>query len=855
MKHLLYAPLRIGLFVVLALAITAQAGETAAPAGFQQPTPTPLPETTPTPGPPDVTPSGAELLQTGDLSIIQQSQGTARQVNVAFILDASGSMNAELPESNTPKLSVAKEILTALLAQLPSDVDASLWVYGHRYPQTSQEQSCQDIERLFPLGPIDLSTYPAIIDGIQAIGYTPIAQALTLAAEDLPVGDDQLNTIILISDGEETCGGDPTTVARTLKASDAAITTHVIDYEADASSSRQLREIAEASGGLYRDAQNAAGLAEALDTALGAAQSNASLRVETTGVDGAQVPATLDLLETDTDRRLTDLAAWTDHKVPAGIYDVFVNTYPPVAYRNVNVPAGSETIIPVQLGALDLLGPDNTRLRPAVAIVNPITGQDIHQFPEGTPAGLYHLRPGTYDVAAGDAGAFTDVPVEAGRTTPLELGALRLPATGEGDPSLDDLTIGDPVSGERVGWQTSETPDLYYLTPGTFDFLDAGGNVVGQATVAGGEVTIPTLRLGGGIRQASSSGGPETSPTEEPPEASETVTSSDDDQDAFSFELTLPAVTAGATAFFAVLFIFVGILRVVESQTSPEHRLNLETLRQQDSTGDRREGSDSSFLTDRLNRALADRDFSEEMARELMQAGLRITVSEYILIRASVVILAFLLGALLTRNPLAGVLTALLGFFLPPVYVRRRRTKRIEAFNKQLEDVLMLLVGSLRAGYSFLHALNVVVEEIPAPASEEFRRVVREVGLGLSLPEALLNLVERVESDDLDMMVTAVNIQQEVGGNLANILDVISETIRERVRIKGEIQVLTSRQKITGYILALMPFILGALLYVLNPEYMVGLFTPGPTLIMPIAATILVFFGFLVIRRIVDIEV
>lgn len=314
------------------------------------------------------------------------------------------------------------------------------------------------------------------------------------------------------------------------------------------------------------------------------------------------------------------------------------------------------------------------------------------------------------------------------------------------------------------------------------------------------------------------------------------------------------ALAVGTTAALSIITMFVGILRYIEIQASPKVRLDIESTQRRRSTEedtDEREW----FIVHRLNQVISQREFSNELARELIQADLRMTVSEYILIRAAVVLIAFLLGVLLTRNPGSGLILAAAGFFLPRLYIRRRRQKRLEAFNNQLEDVLTLLVGSLRAGYSFLHALNVVVDEIPPPASDEFRRVIQEVGLGLSLQEALNNLVRRVESDDLDMVVTAVNIQQEVGGNLATILDVISDTIRERVRIEGEIRVLTSRQKVTGYILALLPFILGSLLYLLNPTYMSRLFTPGPTLIMPVGAAILVFIGFLVVRKIVDIEV
>lgn len=315
------------------------------------------------------------------------------------------------------------------------------------------------------------------------------------------------------------------------------------------------------------------------------------------------------------------------------------------------------------------------------------------------------------------------------------------------------------------------------------------------------------------------------------------------------------ALAIGATATLAVIVLFVGVLRFVEAEASPQQRLDAELLQRRRAAAEQETQESSSFIADRLDRVIAERDFTDELAQELRQADLRMTVSEYLLIRAATVLLAFLLGTVLTRNPISGVIVAVAGFFAPRLYVGYRRNRRLTAFNNQLEDVLTLLVGSLRAGHSFLNALNVIVEEIPPPASDEFRRVIHEVGLGLSLQEALLNLVERMESDDLDMIVTAINIQQEVGGNLATILDVISETIRERVRIQGEIRTLTSSQKLTGYILAGLPFILGSILYIMNPEYMSRLFVRGPTLILPVIAVVLIFIGFLVTRKIVDIEV
>ena len=311
----------------------------------------------------------------------------------------------------------------------------------------------------------------------------------------------------------------------------------------------------------------------------------------------------------------------------------------------------------------------------------------------------------------------------------------------------------------------------------------------------------------------------------------------------------------GGLVSLSVIALFVGLLRMLEPGISLDERLDQELLARGLVGSDHSSGDQAASLLDRVDRMLRNHDFSKKLSRELLQAGIRMTVPEYLLVRAAFVGIAFAAGLLATRQLVGGSLIAIVGLLAPKYYVSWRRMKRQKAFEDQLDDVLTLLVGSLRAGYSLLHALNIIVDEVPPPASEEFRRVIREVGLGLSLPEALDNLVRRVDSKDVDMMVTAINIQQEVGGNLAVILETISETIRERVRIQGEIRVLTTQQKVTGYILAFLPFILGSVLYLLNPEYMGRLFEPGITLVIPVVAAVGVIIGFLIIRRIVDIKV
>ncbi len=215
--------------------------------------------------------------------------------------------------------------------------------------------------------------------------------------------------------------------------------------------------------------------------------------------------------------------------------------------------------------------------------------------------------------------------------------------------------------------------------------------------------------------------------------------------------------------------------------------------------------------------------------------------------------------------PLIGLIA---GFFLPKLFVKMRQRRRLNAFNDQLGDGITLMANGLRAGYSLLQAMESIGTELPPPISMEFRRVVREIGLGVDNDQAFLNLLRRVPSDDLDLMVTAINVQQEIGGNLADILDIIGFVIRERVRIKGEIQVLTAQGQLSGYIISLLPIGMALLLYAMNRPYIERMIFScearevSPELcsqpcgwIMIGIALFGIATGFYAIQRIIDIEV
>jgi tight adherence protein B len=269
-----------------------------------------------------------------------------------------------------------------------------------------------------------------------------------------------------------------------------------------------------------------------------------------------------------------------------------------------------------------------------------------------------------------------------------------------------------------------------------------------------------------------------------------------------------------------------------------------------------------------LNKVVEGRDFGANLARELARADLRLKPSEFLFIwLGSIVgvpvlmfILSFVFPAL--GSPIALLIGALIGFLIPRFWLNRRKGGRLNAFNKQLPDTITLIANALRAGSSFLQAIELVVRESRPPISTEFSRVIREVNLGLPFEQALENMVRRVRSDDLELMATAISIQHQVGGNLAEILDSIAYTIRERIRIKGEIRTLTAQQRLSGYVVGFLPIALAGFLFVAAPGFMDPMFANPPSIAGLPAGVIILFFGgfmmfigFVMIRRIVDIEV
>lgn len=271
-------------------------------------------------------------------------------------------------------------------------------------------------------------------------------------------------------------------------------------------------------------------------------------------------------------------------------------------------------------------------------------------------------------------------------------------------------------------------------------------------------------------------------------------------------------------------------------------------------------------LADRLDDAISGQGFSffDTIKSRIAKSDIKLRVTEYLGLVLIFALIGGIVGYFLFGG-LAALPIAFLGMQFPRIYLSTAATKRIRKFDEQLSDTLNLWVNSLRSGFSVLQGMEAIATELPPPISKEFERVVQEVRLGIEMEQALDNALRRVPSEDFDLVVTAVNIQREVGGNLAEILDIISFTIRERVRIKGEIRALTAQGRMSGWVITLLPIILTLILFGINREYIMELFTSeAPFVIEPLLpcgwlmvgiGIIMISSGAFAIQKIVDIEV
>jgi tight adherence protein B len=244
------------------------------------------------------------------------------------------------------------------------------------------------------------------------------------------------------------------------------------------------------------------------------------------------------------------------------------------------------------------------------------------------------------------------------------------------------------------------------------------------------------------------------------------------------------------------------------------------------------------------------RVFQQEMA----STGIKMRPEEFLILWVLAAMGPSGLMLLLGSHPIAVIAAAAIGLFFPPVYANMKKTKRLVQFEKQLGDALVLMGNSLKAGMTFQQAMANIGEEMADPIGKEFTLTIREIKMGVGIDAALDNMVARVKSTDLMMTVAAVEIQRQVGGNMMEILENISGTIKDRLKLKDDIRVMTATGRTSGLVIGLLPLFISLILMLLNPSYIMTFFETSLGIGMLITAAVMEVIGFLVVNKMVTIK-
>lgn len=245
---------------------------------------------------------------------------------------------------------------------------------------------------------------------------------------------------------------------------------------------------------------------------------------------------------------------------------------------------------------------------------------------------------------------------------------------------------------------------------------------------------------------------------------------------------------------------------------------------------------------------------SKEFAEYLAMSGIKLNASEFIYSWCAATFIPMLLIHFMGGNIVKAIGVAIIGFLIPPFFVQKERKKRQQEFNKQLGESLVIMNNCIKAGFSFQQAMESIASDMQPPISTEYTKTIREMRYGVSQKDALNHMVERVKNQDLDLLVSAVLTSVQVGGNLSDILEIISGTVRDRIRVKQEVRVLTAQGRVSGIVIGLLPVFILLALMLINPEYFASFFTTKSGKIMLGVSMVLEFIGFTIINKIVDIE-
>jgi Flp pilus assembly protein TadB len=314
-------------------------------------------------------------------------------------------------------------------------------------------------------------------------------------------------------------------------------------------------------------------------------------------------------------------------------------------------------------------------------------------------------------------------------------------------------------------------------------------------------------------------------------------------------------------SFITLLMIFYCITRFIFARNNSITRLkrytNLEEMRNDKKKPAKKEIKSSlSFISKGIGNVSFLEGYKKKVQIQLTRAHLLLKAEEFITLCLIIFTTLFLIVLMLkgTRQWPLALIAGILGWMLPSIVIKSKVKKRIKTLNDQLGDAINLISNSLKAGYSFFQAIDTVSKEMTGPIAEEFTVLQKEINLGLNTEKALENMTNRVMSDDLELLVTAVMIQRQVGGNLAEVLDNISTTIRDRVRIKGEIKTATAQGRMSGWVISLLPIALGLMIYLINPQHMSLLFTNPLGILILVVSAMMEMIGIFLINKIVKIE-
>lgn len=324
-------------------------------------------------------------------------------------------------------------------------------------------------------------------------------------------------------------------------------------------------------------------------------------------------------------------------------------------------------------------------------------------------------------------------------------------------------------------------------------------------------------------------------------------------------------------AVLAVLFIFVLIYGVYQLTV---RRKMLVAQRVQTYAGIEEEAATTAdaemhklSAVGRLLHVVLGRGYLQRVEDQLVRSDVPMRASEYILLRIVLAVTLWVVGYYGVGYARSGLFLGVIGYFVPVIFVRVHEQRRRAKFVRQLADALMLLTNSLRSGYSFLKGLELVAKEMEDPISKELYRMQREVSLGATVEDALLNLGRRVSMQDMDIVISAFLVQKDVGGNLTEIMEKVAETIRERLRIQGDIRVLTAQGRMSGFVVGMMPVAVFLVIFFFSSrEYFEPMWGPPVAMqmgnfdltwgmVVLAAAVGLQLMGFYIIHRIVTIKV